>query len=278
MRTVAWGASGVALLGGNVDILGQANARGRVGEPEEIAEIVLFLADPATLCSSSRRWTRWPAAGRPSCSLPAAEYASSAPAAPGAWTASPRTTPSPSPPPTADRARPGRGVRALPGCRRRDPQPVDHRSRRTRPEPGPGRRPRPGRPLLSTAAGQSDHSGSGDEEATAPTERQDTPRARTANRAECIGCLATQHERRWGEPACAWSSTVPGGPPPTGGGVVGGGPLSLWHTEGRSGVGERASGGGRAASGHGSGAGRTARRGGAATGSAVASHQRVGEL
>ncbi len=33
------------MLGDNIDMLGQANIRGRVGEPEEIAEIVLFLVD-----------------------------------------------------------------------------------------------------------------------------------------------------------------------------------------------------------------------------------------
>ncbi|WP_329138585.1 SDR family oxidoreductase [Streptomyces sp. NBC_01476] len=37
-----------AMLGENVEMLGQANVRGRVGEPEEIAEIVLFLAGPAS--------------------------------------------------------------------------------------------------------------------------------------------------------------------------------------------------------------------------------------
>jgi len=31
------------MLGGNADVLGQANVRGRVGEPEEIADVVLFL-------------------------------------------------------------------------------------------------------------------------------------------------------------------------------------------------------------------------------------------
>ncbi|GIM90671.1 SDR family NAD(P)-dependent oxidoreductase [Paractinoplanes toevensis] len=33
------------MLGENVEILGQANLRGRVGDPEEIAEVVLFLVD-----------------------------------------------------------------------------------------------------------------------------------------------------------------------------------------------------------------------------------------
>lgn len=37
-----------AMLGGNVEALGRANIRGRVGEPDEIAEIVLFLAGPAS--------------------------------------------------------------------------------------------------------------------------------------------------------------------------------------------------------------------------------------
>ncbi|GIF25526.1 NAD(P)-dependent dehydrogenase (short-subunit alcohol dehydrogenase family) [Actinoplanes tereljensis] len=33
------------MLGENVEVLGQANIRGQVGEPEEIAEVVLFLVD-----------------------------------------------------------------------------------------------------------------------------------------------------------------------------------------------------------------------------------------
>ncbi|WP_432839944.1 SDR family NAD(P)-dependent oxidoreductase [Dactylosporangium sp. CA-092794] len=33
------------MLGGNVELLGQANLRGRVGEPDEIADVVLFLVD-----------------------------------------------------------------------------------------------------------------------------------------------------------------------------------------------------------------------------------------
>jgi NAD(P)-dependent dehydrogenase (short-subunit alcohol dehydrogenase family) len=33
------------MLGDNIDMLGQANVRGRAGEPEEIADIVLFLID-----------------------------------------------------------------------------------------------------------------------------------------------------------------------------------------------------------------------------------------
>ncbi|MGC4855213.1 SDR family NAD(P)-dependent oxidoreductase [Micromonospora sp. DT4] len=33
------------MLGENVEMLGQVNIRGRVGEPDEIAEVVLFLVD-----------------------------------------------------------------------------------------------------------------------------------------------------------------------------------------------------------------------------------------
>jgi NAD(P)-dependent dehydrogenase (short-subunit alcohol dehydrogenase family) len=33
------------MLGGNVEMLGKVNIRGRVGEPDEIAEVVLFLVD-----------------------------------------------------------------------------------------------------------------------------------------------------------------------------------------------------------------------------------------
>jgi NAD(P)-dependent dehydrogenase (short-subunit alcohol dehydrogenase family) len=33
------------MLGANVEVLGQTNIRGRVGEPDEIAEVVGFLID-----------------------------------------------------------------------------------------------------------------------------------------------------------------------------------------------------------------------------------------
>ncbi|MHA3701149.1 SDR family NAD(P)-dependent oxidoreductase [Jatrophihabitans sp. YIM 134969] len=38
----------VAMLGEHVEMLGRGNLRGRVGEPEEIAQIVGFLASPAS--------------------------------------------------------------------------------------------------------------------------------------------------------------------------------------------------------------------------------------
>ena len=34
------------IMGENVDVLGKINARGRIAEPREIAEVVLFLVDP----------------------------------------------------------------------------------------------------------------------------------------------------------------------------------------------------------------------------------------
>ncbi|MEV0216166.1 SDR family oxidoreductase [Micromonospora sp. ALFpr18c] len=33
------------MLGGNVEMLGTVNIRGRIGAPDEIAEVVLFLVD-----------------------------------------------------------------------------------------------------------------------------------------------------------------------------------------------------------------------------------------
>ncbi|MBQ0999689.1 SDR family oxidoreductase [Streptomyces sp. RK62] len=38
----------VAMLGDNAEVMNRTNVRGKVGEPEEIAEIVSFLAGPAS--------------------------------------------------------------------------------------------------------------------------------------------------------------------------------------------------------------------------------------